>query len=190
MNHRATGAAAIFSAGASRRAALAALALSAVALAAPAAAQNYDRVGAQQAWSVYQRGEGAGRECWIASTPTRWTARRGGQTVQVSRGDIFLNVSIRPGENVRGEVSMITGYTYREGEPVRVEIGDDRFALVSREGFAWSENAEADARLIEAMKRGVDATVTGVSNRGTTTIDTFSLLGFTAALTDAERLCQ
>lgn len=187
MNHRAKGAAARGTTGTTRRAALAAALL---AIAAPAAAQTYERVGAQQAWSVYERGSGASRECWIASTPTRWTARRGGQTVQVNRGDIFLNVSIRPGENVRGEVSMITGYTYREGEPVRVQIGNDTFNLVSREGFAWSQDADADARLVDAMRRGIDATVTGVSNRGTTTIDTFSLLGFTAAMADAERLCQ
>jgi hypothetical protein len=31
--------------------------------------------------------------------------------------------------------------------------------------------------------------VTGVSSRGTTTKDTFSLLGFTAALDEAERRC-
>ncbi|TVQ55207.1 MAG: hypothetical protein EA355_10340 [Rhodobacteraceae bacterium] len=196
MDHRAKGAAAIEAAPtatptrrrATRRAALAALA--ALALAAPAAAQTYERVGAQQAWSVYQRGSGASRECWIASTPTRWVARRGGRTVQVNRGDIFLSVAIRPGDNVRGEVSMITGYTYAPGEPVRVEIGSDTFTLVSREGFAWSQDADADARLVDAMRRGVDATVTGVSNRGTTTVDTFSLLGFTAALSDAESLCR
>jgi hypothetical protein len=39
------------------------------------------------------------------------------------------------------------------------------------------------------MKRGAEAVVTGVSGRGTTTIDTFSLLGFTAAIEDAETRC-
>jgi hypothetical protein len=39
------------------------------------------------------------------------------------------------------------------------------------------------------MKRGENAIVTGISSRGTTTEDKFSLLGFTAAVEDAEKRC-
>jgi hypothetical protein len=39
------------------------------------------------------------------------------------------------------------------------------------------------------MKRGADATLVGKSSRGTQTKDTFSLLGFTAAVEDAEKRC-
>ncbi|PKP62545.1 MAG: hypothetical protein CVT86_07515, partial [Alphaproteobacteria bacterium HGW-Alphaproteobacteria-8] len=52
------------------------------------------------------------------------------------------------------------------------------------------ENSAADDQIVAAMKRGTDAVLTGVSNRGTTTIDTYSLLGFTAALDEAQRLCR
>ena len=40
-----------------------------------------------------------------------------------------------------------------------------------------------------AMKRGSTAILTGVSGRGTQTRDTFSLLGFTAAVEEAARRC-
>jgi hypothetical protein len=40
------------------------------------------------------------------------------------------------------------------------------------------------------MRRGAEAKVTGLSTRGTTTIDTFSLIGFTAAVTEAEERCR
>ena len=40
-------------------------------------------------------------------------------------------------------------------------------------------------KIITAMKRGAQATVTARSARGTQTKDTFSLLGFTAAVEDA-----
>ena len=46
-----------------------------------------------------------------------------------------------------------------------------------------------DSKIVTAMKRGADAIVTGVSSRGTQTKDTFSLLGFTAAVEDAEGRC-
>mgnify|MGYP000007867722 FL=1 len=39
------------------------------------------------------------------------------------------------------------------------------------------------------MKRGSSAIITGVSKRGTKTRDTISLMGFTAALEDAEKRC-
>jgi len=40
------------------------------------------------------------------------------------------------------------------------------------------------------MKRGVDAVLTARSTRGTQTKDTFSLLGYTAAVEEAEKRCQ
>ena len=40
------------------------------------------------------------------------------------------------------------------------------------------------------MKRGVDAVLTARSSRGTQTKDTFSLLGYTAAVEEAEKRCQ
>ena len=49
---------------------------------------------------------------------------------------------------------------------------------------------EVNARIVEAMKRGTDAVLTGVSGRGTTTRDTFSLLGVTAAIEEANRRCS
>ena len=40
------------------------------------------------------------------------------------------------------------------------------------------------------MKRGASAVVTARSGRGTQTKDTFSLQGFTAAMTEAETRCK
>jgi hypothetical protein len=40
------------------------------------------------------------------------------------------------------------------------------------------------------MKKGAKAILTANSSRGTKTQDTFSLLGFTAAVEDAEKRCK
>ena len=56
--------------------------------------------------------------------------------------------------------------------------------------MAWSASDQEDAKIITAMKRGAEATVTGFSSRGTKTEDTFSLFGFTAAVEDAETRCS
>lgn len=158
--------------------------------AAPAAAQAVDRAGAQQNWSVFESGSGATRLCWIVSAPKSWVAQRDGRRVSASRGDIYLMVSVRPSDGVRNEVNTVVGYPFREGSTVRVQIGSDTFAMFTDGENAWFENAAADDRAVAAMKRGADAKLTGVSSRGTTTIDTYSLIGFTAALEEAQRLCS
>lgn len=154
-----------------------------------AAQTQFERAGAQQDWSVFEAGSGKDRVCWIVSKPTKWEARRDGRKVDVNRGDIYLMVANRPGQGVTNEISMVAGYPFRTNSNVGVEIGSDKFTMFTQDQTAWLENARADAQMIEAMKRGVEAVITGISGRGTTTIDTFSLLGFTAALQEAQRLC-
>ncbi|PIP95682.1 MAG: hypothetical protein COW75_12265 [Rhodobacterales bacterium CG18_big_fil_WC_8_21_14_2_50_71_9] len=155
------------------------------------AAQNtFQSASVQRDWSVFQSGDGGARVCWIVSKPTKTEARRGAARVQVNRGDIYLMVAARPGQGVKNEVSTVIGYTFRPDSKVRLDIGSGTFELFTDGDKAWPENAAADDQIVAAMKRGTDAVLTGVSNRGTTTIDTYSLLGFTAALDEAQKLCS
>ena len=49
---------------------------------------------------------------------------------------------------------------------------------------------EADEkRLIEAMRRGAEIIVTGISKRGTMTRDTYSLAGLSEALDQVHQAC-
>jgi invasion protein IalB len=154
------------------------------------AQQTFERTAAQADWSVFQAGQGDNRVCWTLSKPTQSEARRGNQRVQVNRGDMYLMVAVRPAANVRNEISTVIGYTFRENSQVRVDIGSNRFSMFVDGDKAWLENAAADNQMVEAMRRGAQAVLTGVSSRGTTTIDTYSLIGFTAALQEAQRLCS
>lgn len=154
-----------------------------------AAQQEFERAGAQRDWSVFASGEGEERVCWVVTKPKSWRAQRDGRRVEVSRGDVYLMVATRPAQGVDNEVSWVAGYPVQENASVRLDIGSESFALFARGENAWPENPAADARVVEAMKAGAEAVATGVSTRGTTTVDTFSLLGFTAAFDEAQRLC-
>ncbi len=164
----------------------------AVLAAGPGAAQSAaDRVAAHNDWSVFVAGNP--RECYIVSQPTASVARRDGQTVEVDRGDIRLFVRFNPADGVSNEVSFTGGYPFREAPPVRLEIGSTGYNMTPGAGDAngWSWPVpEDDANIVASMRRGSTATVTGVSTRGTTTVDTFSLSGFTAAVNDAEARCR
>ncbi|MEM8751614.1 MAG: invasion associated locus B family protein [Pseudomonadota bacterium] len=174
------------------RAALAA-ATTVVAMAAapaPATAQTAESVDAKRDWSIFQQGSGADRQCWIVSKPTSSAAKRDGKPVTVNRGDIFLMVSIRPADRVKNEVSMISGYPFRKGSSVSARVGSSRFEMFTEGEGAWTDSPESDEKMVDAMRRGSTAVIVGTSTRGTETTDSFSLLGFTAALNEARALCQ
>lgn len=156
---------------------------------APAAAQeSTNRVAAETDWSVFV--EEAQRACWGVSAPKETVNTREGRVVTVRRGDILLFVSFRPEQNVAGEISFTGGYPFAPDSTVELVVGTDTFQLFTSSEWAWPATPEDDTRIMEAMKRGAQAVLTGRSSRGTQTQDTFSLFGFTAAMEEAERRCS
>jgi hypothetical protein len=149
--------------------------------------ESTNRVAAQTDWSVFV--ENDPQECWGVSAPKETVNTRDGRVVSVRRGDILLFVSYRPAAGVNGEVSFTGGYPFAEGSTVTLDIGDTSFELFTDGEWAWPASPGDDARILTAMKRGTNATLTARSSRGTQTKDTFSLLGFTAAAEEAERRC-
>lgn len=157
-------------------------------MAVPATAQeSSNRVAANTDWSVFVEANPA--ECWAVSAPKETVNSRDGAPVDVRRGDIRLIVFYRPSENINGQVMFTGGYPFAEGSTVSVKIDDTTYQMFTDNETAWPASEEDDARFVAAMKRGADAVITGRSGRGTQTQDTFSLLGFTAAVEEAARRC-
>ncbi|MGG7567362.1 invasion associated locus B family protein [Rhodovulum sp. DZ06] len=157
--------------------------------AAQAQQQVASRVDAKDAWSIFTA-DVDGKVCWIVSEPTTSTARKGGKVVQVRRGDIYLMVSVRPGQGVKNEISMVAGYPFKPGSEVKATIGSQTYEMFTKGENAWLDDPSIDDRMVVAMKKGITAKLVGVSSRGTQTEDTFSLRGFTAAITLAQDLCK
>jgi hypothetical protein len=106
------------------------------------------------------------------------------------RGNPAILVTRRPGPKVVDEVSVQPGYSYKEGSEVQVGVGKTKFALFTRGEHAWTKSGDADRALIDAMKRGSEMTVRGTSAKGTFSLDTYSLLGFTAAYQAMTGACK
>ncbi|MGB3556586.1 MAG: invasion associated locus B family protein [Jannaschia sp.] len=164
-------------------------ALLSLTLAMPATAQeSSNRVNTETDWSVFV--EDNPTQCWIVSAPKSIRNTRDGREVAARRGDIRLFVSYWPGADKKGEVSATGGYPYADGSTVTIQIGSDTYEMFTDGELAWAASPTDDARIIASMKRGTQAVVSGRSGRGTATQDTFSLLGFTAAVEDAETRCS
>jgi invasion protein IalB len=150
---------------------------------APADAQTPTEVGVFRDWAVFRHEAGGQRVCFMVSRPTR------SQPENVRRGDIYITITNRPGDRIQDEVSFVSGYPFREGSEVSVEIGNDRFAMFTEGDTAWARDAETDRRLTDAIRRGSSMVVRGTSSRGTNTTDTFSLAGTGDAHRAAARAC-
>jgi invasion protein IalB len=165
--------------------ALAVAALAGVASAA-SAQESTNRVATMTDWNVFTEEEP--KECWGVSKPTETVNTREGQPVSVQRGDILLFVTFRPGKTA--EISFTGGYPFAAGSTVDVTIDGQPYQLFTDGEWAWPGSAEDDAALLSALKSGTTAVMTARSGRGTQTVDSFSLRGFTAAMEDAEKRCQ
>ncbi len=168
---------------------LATLAIALSGIGATAVAQeDSNRVAAETDWAVFQGAEP--KECWAVTAPKETVNTRDGNVVSVRRGDVLLFVTYRPEQNIVGEISFTGGYPFADGSTATLEIGGTTFELFTEGEYAWPATPADDQKIVTAIKRGSDATVTARSSRGTQTKDTFSLLGATAMIEEAEKLCS
>ena len=153
-------------------------------------AQAQTRVDDNKDWSIFEAGAAGQKICWIVSRPTSSLAYRGGKRVEVNRSDIFMMISMRQADGVVNEVSFLGGYPFKPGSKVEVMVGSEKFTMFTEGENAWAPSPKDDGLLVNAFRRGTNATIEGISARGTKTVDTFSLSGFTASLDSATNLCK
>ena len=154
---------------------------------AASAQETSNRVAAKTDWSVFV--ESDPKECWAVTAPKETVNTKGGKVVSVRRGQILLFVFHRPGNDVKGQVAFTGGYPFAKDRPIILNIDGADFELSIDGEWAWPPSPSDDAKIVAAMKRGAKAVITAQSERGTVTKDTFSLKGFTAAVTDSEKRC-
>lgn len=136
-------------------------------------------------WMLYSFDSEQGQVCYIASLPTKEDGdytRRGPAAVLVAKLPLAS-----PGENE--QVSVQPGYSYLDKSTVDVTIDDEKFSLFTDAEHAWANTPEDDQKLIAAMRRGAELVVRGTSVKKTYSLDTYSLLGFTAAYTAMKEAC-
>jgi hypothetical protein len=162
--------------------------LCALSLATPAFADAANLLGAFGNWSAYSTGTGNSMTCYAMSKP------RAMQPKNIKRAATYLMISDWPGRKVKAEPEIVPGYEYKESAPVTLAVGPDKFAFFARNeaksGSAWLQSLNDNQRLIEIMGKGVSAVAAGSSSRGTKSVDTYSLAGFSDALAKIHAVCN
>ncbi len=118
--------------------------------------------------------------CYIGSLPVNSDIPEGKK-----RGDVYILV-YRINNNPDTIIQINSGYPYKNEESVNVKIDKKNYEFYADEDSAWTNN---DKEVVFAMKKGVKLTVSGISSRGTKTVDTYTLNGFTVALNKLTKDC-
>ena len=106
------------------------------------------------------------------------------------RDPAYAFVATRPAEKVVNEVSIMIGYALKPGSESTIEVGGASYAMYTQGDGLWIKNAAEEDRMVDAMRKAADATVKGVSAKGTETTDTFSLKGLSQALDKLAQDCR
>jgi invasion protein IalB len=137
-------------------------------------------------WGAYAASPAGTKVCFALAKPQDARTNPPGKP----RDPPYMFVASRPAENVKNEVSVAIGYSFKPGADATVEVGSAKFAMYTQSDGAWIKNAAEEARMVEVMRKGSDMVVTGVSARGTQSTDRYSLKGLSQALDRAAQECR
>jgi len=154
--------------------------------AAPAGNVQPTLLGQYGDWGAYTASPGGARVCFALAKPKTTKTEPVGR----KRDPSYVFVSTRPAENVKNEVSVIIGYSFKSNSDATAEIGTTKFAMYTQNDGAWIKNVAEEARMVEAMRKGGDLTVKGSSGRGAQSTDQYSLKGLGQALDKIEQECK
>jgi invasion protein IalB len=155
-------------------------------LSAPAMAQDStpESLGNFGDWHAYAYTAKEGKVCFVMSTPKEM------KPDNVKRDPASFLVTHRPKQNVTSEISVVIGYTFKEGGPVSVEVEGESFKLNPSGDGAWAETTADDRKIVASLKKGATMQVKGTSWRGTVTTDSYSLTGIAAAIDKIDEACK
>jgi hypothetical protein len=87
-------------------------------------------------------------------------------------------------------VNFDVGYPFKEGSTAELSIDGKKYSMFTNKDAAWDSDAAADRTVAEALAKGHEAALKGVTQHGTVTTDVYSLDGFSAALTAIDKACN
>jgi hypothetical protein len=147
-------------------------------------AEDLKRVGKYKDWETMVVAETTGKVCFAQSVPVL-------QAPKTNKREARLFVTFRPGEKISNEISTTAGYEFNKNNSVLATSGNNKFKFdIKQQGFAWMTSNKKEKIMVNVMKKGSRIMVTGYNEKGSQTIDHYSLLGFTKAYNTAKKACS
>ena len=146
-------------------------------------AQEVEKIGKYKDWETLVAYEANGKVCFAQSSPKL-------QSPKSNKRNAKLFVTFRPEDNISNEVSVPPGYEFNNKNSVLATSGKSKFKFdIKEQGFAWIADNKIEIKMINRMKKGSRIMIMGYDQKGSQTIDDYSLLGFTKAYNAAKKAC-
>jgi invasion protein IalB len=155
-----------------------------ISLVAQSSADEIKKIGKFKDWEAMVVTEATGKVCFAQSSPIL-------QAPKSNKRDAKLFIAFRPAEKIINEVSVTAGYEFNKNNSITAASGKNKFKFdIKEQGFAWIADTKIEYRMIKRMKKGSRIMITGYNQKGSQTIDHYSLLGFTKAYNATKKACS
>ena len=147
-------------------------------------AEEVKKMGTHKDWETYVVESDTGKVCFAQSKPVLQAPKKNSREAR-------LFISFRPGENITNEISITSGYEYNNKNSITAISGKNKYKFdIVQESFAWITSNKIEKKMIKIMQKGSRIMVTGYNQKGSQTIDHYSLLGFTKAYKATKANCS
>ena len=134
-------------------------------------------------WESFTLVTSNGKVCFAQTKPVKRAP------AAIKRNDSRIFVTFRPNENVKDEISITSGHTYKNST-VSAKSGKSNFSFFSQGDFAWLLDENEEKKFIKLMKRATNLMIKGKTKDGAETTDHYSMMGFTKAYNTAKKTCS
>ena len=149
-----------------------------------AVAEEVKKIGKFKDWETMVIKNNSKLVCFAQSKPVL-------QSPKSFKREARLFVSFRPNEKIINEISITSGYEYNNENSITAKSGKHKYKFdIVQENFAWLADNKMEKKMINTMKKGSRIMVSGYNQKGSQTIDHYSLLGFTKAYNTAKKSCS
>ena len=134
-------------------------------------------------WESFSMDTDKGKICFARTKPIKRAPS------SIKRKDSRIFVTFRPNENVKDEISVTSGHSYKTST-VSAKSGKKRYSFFSQNNFAWLLDEKEEKNFIKTMKRATNLMIIANTMDGAETTDHYSMMGFTKAYNTAKKTCS
>ena len=147
-------------------------------------AEEIKKLGKHKDWETYIINSDTGKVCFAQSKPVLQAPKK------ISR-EARLFITFRPNEKITDEISITAGYDFNTKNSITATSGKHKYIFdIAQKGFAWINDNKQERKMIKIMQTGSRIMITGHNQKGSQTIDHYSLLGFTKAYKATKANCS
>jgi hypothetical protein len=146
--------------------------------------EEVKKMGTHKDWETYIINSESGKVCFAQSKPIL-------QSPKNNPREARLFITFRPNEKISNEISTTAGYDFNTKNSITAKSGKNKYKFnMVKTNFAWIDGSKIEKKMIRIMQKGSRIMITGHNQKGSQTIDHYSLLGFTKAYKATKANCS